>query len=207
MVGGVAVAVGCANGDALFSESPPASGGASQGANGPGPGPGPGAGGSGLTPSQGGMGGEAPPPICSSQVVPIDSCDPICDSCNAGICTFSCDGDGDSCEGETITCPTGLYCNVSCVNGGCRGTTIACPDAFQCNLFCNGDDACRDATLDCKPEAVCKVVCQEGDDVCRDTTLRCDNNWCFAQCTDGVAPVPNVECDNAGGCPCATCEG
>lgn len=201
------VGAGCTTGEDLFTESS-ATGASSSGGAGPG-GAGAGAGNQGGAVTTGGNGAggiDPPPPVCSTEGTPSGDCDPICDSCDAGNCTIQCNA-GSPCLGETIDCPPGLFCTVNCSEGACRGTIINCPDAFQCTTFCNGDQTCRDLALNCAPEAVCKLACNQGDDVCRDAYVNCDNNWCIAECPNGANPQPNINCDEAGGCPCGGCDG
>jgi hypothetical protein len=200
-----ATAASCEIDHGLFSDGSPGDGAGATGNGGTNTGVGAmgGTGASGGTASGTASGGVT----CLESAPPQLECDPGCDECVNGICVIRCDANTKDCSDAMIECPEGLACDVECRDGACDGVIVACPARHECFLQCGGDQTCRDAQLQCAPDAqdgVCQMRCNAGMDVCRDAIVTCGQNLCAAQCEEGVAG-PELVC--GGSCQCTPCAG
>jgi hypothetical protein len=105
--------------------------------------------------------------------------------CEMGYCVV----DHDACPAE---CNGGCDASGTCMITGQGGDSITCPDGKQCTITCSGD-ACHD--IDCT-DASCTITCI-GDNACHDIT--CGSGDCIIACT-GTNACNNVTCgtQNAG---------
>ncbi|HRI08999.1 MAG TPA: hypothetical protein PKW35_14355, partial [Nannocystaceae bacterium] len=102
---------------------------------------------------------------------------------------LGCDG---SCELDTSMCTCGLdptptagQCPAACT-GGCTGDT--------CTIACNGNAACKSATLTCPPGWICEVECN-GSQACAAATVLCPDQACSLTCSQQSACAgTTIEC-------------
>ncbi len=119
--------------------------------------------------------------------VPAEGCDAVCPGvCDGDVCVIDCGDD----ECDTLTCPAGYPCRVTCRgNNSCGG--VNCVDSTSCEVACTGVLSC-DSVL-CG-EGPCLIQCQ-GNNSCRGR-LDCVNSCaCDVQCTGENA------CDTEPSCP------
>ncbi|MBL9023868.1 MAG: hypothetical protein JNL21_16860 [Myxococcales bacterium] len=138
--------------------------------------------------------GDAPDPPggnCPSE------CTGGCDANNT--CTIECGNIG--CDGETVTCPPGFDCQVSCAGShACEGAIILCPETHECGVSCSsGNGTCDLLEVVCS-NGPCQISCPNG--ACDSTAkLTCGTNACSAISSGGSAPtvVCGASCDCQGG--------
>jgi hypothetical protein len=160
------------------------------------------AGTSGTTSGAGGQGGGLPPKLqCGESPTPsANGCPAVCTSCSAGVCLIDCAG-GSECKGKTLTCPTGMHCEVRCdADAACSGAIVECPEDYACSLTCDGALACENAHLECSAIGPCKVTCGKSTS-CQGTAVFCGENACDATCSDGSKPKQKC----SGACSCKKC--
>jgi hypothetical protein len=131
---------------------------------------------------------------------PVMTCPPECSGgCMDGECLFDCGA--TSCQGQTLICPVGFKCRVSCTqDDACRDAIIDCPDTYDCSVQCAGSRACDGADINCGT-GVCELACESGTQVCSGAEMTCGTEACVASC--GTASSPSVACNQA--CVCVTC--
>jgi hypothetical protein len=143
------------------------------------------------------------PRVCESSycVVDANACPNVCNGgCGSdGSCTIT--GAG----GDSITCPDGKTCNISCTGDACG--SIDCTDAAKCTIQCVGDNACNNITCGA---ADCILTCN-GTNACNDITCGTQNNGnkrgrCAVTCV-GASGCGNVSCGNACDCVVNGCLG
>lgn len=141
---------------------------------------------------------------------PNGTCPASCDSCEGSTCNIRCEGDMSAydCEmrfGNTIICPAGWDCAVSCQGmDACRampqGVNIVCPAGHRCDVDCAGSNACRNLDVTCAPDGPCGLSCEVADSACRDAELLCGDKDCVQTCdappAANDAPAP-LDCAGA----------
>lgn len=136
-------------------------------------------------------------------------CDPVCASCDNGICVVDCTAPG-SCPDE-VTCPSGLACSVTCGVGAC-GSGVDCSASESCDIVCSGNDSCGgeltcgigrcdvecsgnnscDNGTTCDEACACSVSCS-GAGSCNSSSL-CPSG-CGVVPTGGCTDIPSIFCD------------
>lgn len=90
----------------------------------------------------------------------------------------------DSCKSQTLICPTGLPCTITCEGkAACIDSEIVGFYSTDVTLICNGEDACKPTMLSCGT-GDCYIDCQLGFNVCSGIdvqtfgakSFQCDNN-------------------------------
>ena len=95
------------------------------------------------------------------------------------------------CEGETINCPPGEFCNVQCTGFtyACSGSVVNCPADQSCTVQCNGaTGACNGAIINCNTGS-CFVECLGSMQGCAYATIN-------GAASNGL----NVRCENMAAC-------
>ncbi|HSN27504.1 MAG TPA: hypothetical protein VLT45_14515 [Kofleriaceae bacterium] len=139
------------------------------------------------------------PRVCEGGycVVDVNACPALCDGgCGSdGSCNIT--GTG----GDSITCPSGKTCNITCVGGACG--SITCTEADKCTIMCVGDSACGPITCG---TADCIITC-EGTNACDNITCGSRNSGrCRVGCT-GTNACSNISCSNTCDCVIDGCSG
>ena len=123
------------------------------------------------------------------------ACTGGCDATD--VCTIICGN--KQCDGETLTCPPGFDCLVSCAgNEACEGALVVCAEDRRCNVACSGTQpACDDLHVMCS-SGPCQLTCADG--ACDSTTqLTCGANACAVDASGPSAPT--VQCGDSCDCP------
>lgn len=166
-------------------------------------GPGAGAGGPGCEPAC------APGNICQGTSCVCESpkpneaqaCPPECNGgCDLkkGICRIERDQEcGGACP-ETIVCPQGMECEISCKGEkACYEATIRCPETYACRVDCDGYQTCKSSHLVGTTGAL-TLSCKNYEP-CQDMDLDCGAGKCDYPCLNFVGA--SVDC--GGSCDCA----
>lgn len=164
-----------------------------------------------VTSSSSGGGGVGGATACGhASHSPNGTCPAVCDSCEGSVCNIQCEGNGSLYDcgdrfGDTLTCPVGWDCSVSCRGGAaCRwrpqGVNIVCPDGHRCDVDCAGPSACRNLDITCASDGPCGLSCEVADSACRDAELLCGDKDCVQSCDAPPAgndqPAP-LDCSGA----------
>lgn len=113
-------------------------------------------------------------------------CPTGCTTCNVAAKTCAIDG------GNTVTCPTGWDCAVTCSRqGSC--SKVDCDGAKSCTLTCSGTESCKDVR--CR-SGQCKVTCSGQNS--------CDAVDCQSSCACDVTCAQNA-CNQNPLCPAPAC--
>jgi hypothetical protein len=144
-------------------------------------------------------------PACGTAATPTATeCPSVCnDGCDFtdGVCQVQCGGGMANCTDETIACPPGLLCSVTCLGTGCGGATVQCAGGWACNLQCLDPGACADATLQCAG-GPCGAVCTGSQTSCTGLVMECGTNDSELRCPQGSDGTPSVVEDAASSCSC-----
>lgn len=143
------------------------------------------------------------PRVCEHGECVID------DNACPDVCTGGCGSDG-SCNvigsgGDSITCPQGKTCNISCSGDACG--SITCTNAEKCTIMCIGDNACHNITCGAGD---CIITC-DGTNACNDVTCGVQQGGtkmgrCRVGCT-GTAACGDITCSNTCDCVVDGCAG
>lgn len=144
---------------------------------------------------------DAAPDCVDPGAAPGGTCTSDCDNCTATICSADCNG-GPGCH-DTMTCPEGLDCDVSCESiDACIGLVVDCPPKRNCVVLCAGDDACMNLVLNCT-DGPCGIQCTGDPQACIGVTVNCGSGPCGAECPLEGSDLPDVVCGAS--CACAPC--
>lgn len=127
------------------------------------------------------------------------------DECGAASCLAAglCCGDapdppGGNCPSEcTGGCSANDTCTIECGSHDCDGETLTCPPGFDCRVTCNGTSACQGALVLCPSDYVCGVTCSSGDGACSLLEVVCADGPCRVNC-------PGDACDASTQISCGT---
>ncbi|MDB4944326.1 MAG: repeat domain protein [Labilithrix sp.] len=120
---------------------------------------------------------------CAAGVCTVD-CSKV--DCNAAgsVCapTLPCDvacPTGGACK--SVTCTTSASCRIRCSGAASACTSLAC-NAETCDVTCDGNDSCNaSGTLALKGTKSASLDC-DGDRACRTATLSCASDSCVLHC-------------------------
>ena len=136
---------------------------------------------------------------CQSGYCVVPNCPDDCTSCdeNARTCNVDCTTD-ERCA-DTITCPSGWTCTITCT-GDNACDDVQCNSGSRCDIACSGTGACEQ--IDCDNACQCDLACAAG--ACNGFSCPTRGNGANqVTCTeDGTTATP---CDSARAASCAGC--
>lgn len=143
------------------------------------------------------------PRVCEMGYCVVD--DNACPSA----CTGGCDTSGTCIitgqGGDSVTCPDGKKCDITCQGNACNN--IDCTGAASCTINCVGDSACNNITCgagDCIVTCTGTSAC--GDVTCGTQSMGQKMGRCRVSCT-GSSGCGDVTCGNTCDCVIDGCTG
>ena len=118
------------------------------------------------------------------------ACPSQCTTCDTAAKTCGITGG----NGNTITCPSGFHCDITCAGGNCR--TVDCSTAASCTILCSGEGSCEIVTCGAGP---CDVTCS-GKSSCKNGVN------CQSSCACDVLCTGQQSCDSGSRCPMQACD-
>jgi hypothetical protein len=150
------------------------------------------------------------PRVCEAGYCVVDenACPPQCNGgCDLTASPPTCTITGSG--GDSITCPAGHHCDISCTGNACDN--ITCTGAVSCTVMCTGNSACNNITCGA---ADCLITCN-GTSACNDVTCGVASGGgrsgrCRVTCLGSDGGCNNVTCTDAcdcvlDGCANGTC--
>lgn len=140
------------------------------------------------------------PRVCEGGycVIDVNACPADCNGgCDLTTSPPTCTINGVG--GNSVTCPPGHHCDITCTGDACRD--INCAGAASCTIMCTGDTACHNIMCG---TADCLITCT-GANACHDvtcgtlTTPGGKSGRCRTTCS-GTTACNNITCTNA--CDC-----
>ena len=132
------------------------------------------------------------PRVCESGycVIDVNACPAVCNGGCGSDGTCNVNGGG----GDSITCPPGKTCNITCTGDACG--SITCTNAAKCTIMCVGSNACNNITCGAGD---CIITC-EGTNACNDVTCGTQKSGrCRVGCV-GTSACGNITCSST--CDC-----
>ena len=129
--------------------------------------------------------------FCVPQQCPSD-CNAGCDL-KAKTCRATCPGPG--CQGNSIDCPAGFDCTITCGSSNACND-IDCSEAAKCTIMCVGSNACEGVDCNGVGDPTCNITCN-GTNACSD--IQCDEAACQIDCV-GSNACGDIMCADSCNC-------